>query len=154
MRHWGRFSPSISVSLANHSTDFSIIIIIRGWHNRPLSGRSVEWTQLDSTPPTIRIQIQLGDPSITTFEDLCSRLVFEGDRFESHPAHRLSWLRCFVVLISPFRQVLGCYLHYAMTNSFQFTNHPTNRSNILQILTYCYHKPQTTNTSYQMLGTW
>jgi hypothetical protein len=29
---------------------FSIIIITRDWHNRPLSGRSVEWTQLDSTP--------------------------------------------------------------------------------------------------------
>jgi hypothetical protein len=35
-RHWGRFSPSTSVSPANHSTDFSIIIITRGWHNRPL----------------------------------------------------------------------------------------------------------------------
>jgi hypothetical protein len=49
-RHWGRFSPSTSVSPANHSTNFSISIIIRGWHNRPNSGRSVEWTQLDSTP--------------------------------------------------------------------------------------------------------
>jgi hypothetical protein len=29
-RHWGRFSPSTSVSPANHSTDFSIIIITRG----------------------------------------------------------------------------------------------------------------------------
>jgi hypothetical protein len=49
-RHWGRFSPSTSVSLANHSTNFSIIIITRGWHNRPLGGRSAKWTQLDSTP--------------------------------------------------------------------------------------------------------
>jgi hypothetical protein len=49
-RHWGRFSLSTSVSLANHSTDFSIIIIARGSHNRPISGRSAEWTQLDSTP--------------------------------------------------------------------------------------------------------
>jgi hypothetical protein len=48
-RHWGRFSPSTSVSPANHSTDFFIIIITRGWHNRPISGRSAEWTQLDST---------------------------------------------------------------------------------------------------------
>jgi hypothetical protein len=47
----GRFSPSTSVSLANHhSTNFSIIIITRGWHNRPIGGRSVKWTQLDSTP--------------------------------------------------------------------------------------------------------
>jgi hypothetical protein len=30
-RHWGRFSPSISVSPANHHcTNFSIIIITRG----------------------------------------------------------------------------------------------------------------------------
>jgi hypothetical protein len=39
-----------SVSPANHhSTNFSIIIT-RGWHNRPIGGRSAEWTQLDSTP--------------------------------------------------------------------------------------------------------
>jgi hypothetical protein len=49
-RHWGRFSPSTSVSLANHSTNFSIIIITRGWHNRPVGSLSAEWTQLDSTP--------------------------------------------------------------------------------------------------------
>jgi hypothetical protein len=50
-RHWGRFSLSTSVFPANHhSTNFSIIIITRGWHNRPIGGRSVEWTQLDSTP--------------------------------------------------------------------------------------------------------
>jgi hypothetical protein len=50
-RHWGSVYPSISVSLANHlSTNFSIIIINRGWNNRPIGGRSAEWTQLDSTP--------------------------------------------------------------------------------------------------------
>jgi hypothetical protein len=39
------------VSPANHhSTNFSIIKITRGWHNRPIGGRSAEWTQLDSTP--------------------------------------------------------------------------------------------------------
>jgi hypothetical protein len=47
---WGRFSPSTLVSLANHPTNFSIIIITRGWHNGTISGRSAEWTQLDSTP--------------------------------------------------------------------------------------------------------
>jgi hypothetical protein len=36
---------------ADHSTDFSIIIITRGWHSRPLSGRSVEWTLIP--PPTM-----------------------------------------------------------------------------------------------------
>jgi hypothetical protein len=35
---------------ANHSTNFSIIVITRGWHNRPISVRSAGWTQLDSTP--------------------------------------------------------------------------------------------------------
>jgi hypothetical protein len=48
-RHWGRFSPSTSVSPANHSTDFSIIIITWGWHSRPS-----KWPQCrvdrDSTP--------------------------------------------------------------------------------------------------------
>jgi hypothetical protein len=44
---WGKFSPSTSVSPANHSTNFSIIIITRGWHNRPISGRSAEFIQLD-----------------------------------------------------------------------------------------------------------
>jgi hypothetical protein len=33
---------------ANHPTNFSIIIITLGWHNRPIGGRSAEWTQLDS----------------------------------------------------------------------------------------------------------
>jgi hypothetical protein len=46
--------PSTSVSPANHSTDFSIIIITRGWHNRPLSGCSVEWTLIP--PPTMQIK--------------------------------------------------------------------------------------------------
>jgi hypothetical protein len=34
--HWGRFSKSTSISPVNHSTNFSIIIITRGWYNRPL----------------------------------------------------------------------------------------------------------------------
>jgi hypothetical protein len=54
-RHRGRFSPSISVSHANHFINFSIIIITRGWHNRPISGRSAEWSNW--TPiPTIPIK--------------------------------------------------------------------------------------------------
>jgi hypothetical protein len=28
----------------------------RGWHNRPLSGRSADWTQLDSTPPLYQLK--------------------------------------------------------------------------------------------------
>jgi hypothetical protein len=34
----GQVFPSTSVSTANHSTNFSIITITRGWYNRPLSG--------------------------------------------------------------------------------------------------------------------
>jgi hypothetical protein len=52
----GRFCPSTSVSLANrHSTKFSIIIIIRGWHSRLIGSRSALWTKLGS-PPTIPIR--------------------------------------------------------------------------------------------------
>jgi hypothetical protein len=55
--HWDMFSPSTSVSPANHSTNFTIIIITRGWHNRPIGGRSAEWTQLDFTPPLYQLKI-------------------------------------------------------------------------------------------------
>jgi hypothetical protein len=49
--HWGSFSPSTSVSPANHhSTKFSIVIKWGGY-NRPIGGRRAEWAQLDSTPP-------------------------------------------------------------------------------------------------------
>jgi hypothetical protein len=44
------FFPSTSVSRANHCTNFSIVIITRGWHNRPIGGRSALWTQLGSIP--------------------------------------------------------------------------------------------------------
>jgi hypothetical protein len=56
--HWGKFSPSTSVSPANsHSTDCStliiiiiIIIIIWGWYNRPNSGQRTKWAQSHPTP--------------------------------------------------------------------------------------------------------
>jgi hypothetical protein len=56
-RHWGRFSPSTSVSPANHFTDFSIIIITRGWHNRPLVAAvsSRPWFH----PPICKLKITL-----------------------------------------------------------------------------------------------
>jgi hypothetical protein len=34
----------------HHSTNFSITITTRCWHNRPIGGRSAEWTQLDTSP--------------------------------------------------------------------------------------------------------
>jgi hypothetical protein len=38
-------------SPANHNfTNFSIIIIIGGWDNKPIDGLRAEWTQLESTP--------------------------------------------------------------------------------------------------------
>jgi hypothetical protein len=44
------FFPSNSVPPANHDSTNFIIIITRGWHNRPIDGRNAEWTQLDSNP--------------------------------------------------------------------------------------------------------
>jgi hypothetical protein len=59
-QHWDRFSLSTSVSPANcHSTNFSIIIITRGWHNRPIGGSSAEWAQLDSTPNYTNLKKQI-----------------------------------------------------------------------------------------------
>jgi hypothetical protein len=53
--HWGRFSPSTSVSPANsHSTDSFTFIIIRGWYNRPVSGRRTKWTQSHPTPRKLK----------------------------------------------------------------------------------------------------
>jgi hypothetical protein len=60
----GQLSPSTSVSPANHSTNFSIIIITRGWHNRHISGRSAEWTQLDSTPHYTNFNLKSQDKFI------------------------------------------------------------------------------------------
>jgi hypothetical protein len=63
-RHWGRFSPTTSISPANHhSTNFSIIVINKGWHNKPIGSRSVGWTQLDSTPHYTNLKnIRTGRP--------------------------------------------------------------------------------------------
>jgi hypothetical protein len=58
-RHWVRFSPSTFVSPASHSTNFSTIIITRDWHNRPISGRSAKWTQLDSTPQYTNLNLKI-----------------------------------------------------------------------------------------------
>jgi hypothetical protein len=44
---------------SHHSTNFSIIMITLSWHDRPISGRSAEWTQLDSTPHTIKTIISV-----------------------------------------------------------------------------------------------
>jgi hypothetical protein len=57
--HWGRFSPSTSVSPANHhSTNVSIIIITQGGHSRPIGGAvpsGANWTP----SPTIGIKKKL-----------------------------------------------------------------------------------------------
>jgi hypothetical protein len=44
------FSEYFSFPCQSFHTNFSIIIITRGWHNRPINGRSAEWTQLDFIP--------------------------------------------------------------------------------------------------------
>jgi hypothetical protein len=40
-------------------------------------------------------------------------------RFESHPGHRLSWRRCFMGFLSPFRRMLRWYLDLSTTACFQ-----------------------------------
>jgi hypothetical protein len=53
----GQFYPSTSVSHANHhSTNFFIIIITLGWHNRPIGDPSTEWAQLGSNPPLYQLK--------------------------------------------------------------------------------------------------
>jgi hypothetical protein len=52
-RHWGRFSPNISVSfpiLIPPTVPHSPTSIIQGWYNRPISGRRTKWTQSHPTP--------------------------------------------------------------------------------------------------------
>jgi hypothetical protein len=79
-RPWGRFSPSTSVSPANHhSTNFSIIIINRGWGNRHIGGRSAEWTQLDSTPHYTNYKKGLNDALC-----VCKKLL---NKFETDASH-------------------------------------------------------------------
>jgi hypothetical protein len=51
---WQVFSEYFGSPANHHSANFSIIIIIRGWHNTPTGGRSAEWTQLDSTTISIK----------------------------------------------------------------------------------------------------
>jgi hypothetical protein len=47
--HWDKFSLSTSVSPANSTAPHSSSII-RGWYNRPISGRRTKWTQSHPTP--------------------------------------------------------------------------------------------------------
>jgi hypothetical protein len=50
--HWGRFSPSTSVSPAKlQSTKFSILTITRGRYNRPEVAGVTSGPSLDSTLP-------------------------------------------------------------------------------------------------------
>jgi hypothetical protein len=44
------FSEYFGFHANHHSTDFSIIIITRGRHNKPIGVRSAQWTQFVSTP--------------------------------------------------------------------------------------------------------
>jgi hypothetical protein len=41
------FSEYFDFPANHHFTNFSVIIITRGWHNRAVGGRSAEWTQLN-----------------------------------------------------------------------------------------------------------
>jgi hypothetical protein len=76
-----------SVSPANHSTNFSIITITRGWHNRLISGRSAEWTQLDSTPHYTNLK-NLIPVKPKLWSGSCGQ--FGG--FFSHGCHQGQWV--------------------------------------------------------------
>jgi hypothetical protein len=55
--HWGRFSPSTSVSFASsHSNNCSTSssFNIRRWYNRPINGRHTKWTQSHPTPRNLK----------------------------------------------------------------------------------------------------
>jgi hypothetical protein len=51
------FSEYFGFPANHHSTNFSIIIISRGLHSRPIGGRSAEWTQLDYAPHYTSLKI-------------------------------------------------------------------------------------------------
>jgi hypothetical protein len=70
--HWGRFSQRSSVSPANHSTDCSTLTIIRGWYNRPNSGRRAKWTHL--TTPKGRISISITQLKPAEVQEVVSSL--------------------------------------------------------------------------------
>jgi hypothetical protein len=52
------FSGYFGFPCQSSFTNFSLIIISRGWHNKPIGGLSGEWTQLDP-PPSIPIKKKL-----------------------------------------------------------------------------------------------
>jgi hypothetical protein len=101
--HWGRFSPSTSVSLDNHhSTNFSIIIIIRGCHNRPTGGRSAEWTQLDYNPlPPV-------------FKSLLSGVSIDHERTYKFCKKLLLYVECYQHLLKTF------FLRYVDTSPYRY----------------------------------
>jgi hypothetical protein len=55
--HWGRFSPSTSVSSANHhSTNFSIVIVIRGWQNKAYWWPQCRVDRIGQHPPAYQFK--------------------------------------------------------------------------------------------------
>jgi hypothetical protein len=129
-RHWGRFSPSISVSLANHSTDFSIIIITRDWHNRPLSGSSVEWTLI----PTPTMQIKKKQPIFRRKFSPRSR------GLKSKPSKILADF-CFLLLRSVSSKRLLTFTGYkTLYSELQDTSYAMPWAPHIQIIicTYCH----------------
>jgi hypothetical protein len=65
--HWGRFSPSISVSPANsHSISCSTLIIVRGWYSGPTVCHRVDSV---SPRPMTRKTRSSGENQSPTFPD-------------------------------------------------------------------------------------
>jgi hypothetical protein len=120
--HWGRFSPSTSVSPANHSINFSIIIITRVWKNRPLVAAvpsGPNWTPpptnylavcLSVYPPLIFVKRLLKLPCCVCVPH--NFIVFYEVRVMSKESRRLAPLRnnCYL-LVHPI-----CFLIWILWN--------------------------------------
>jgi hypothetical protein len=79
--------------------------IIRGWYNRPISGRHTKWTQshpIRRNPPPPKKKTLFVTGQVGSGGDV-SDLYSGGARFESWLGHWLSWLWNFMVFIQPFQ---------------------------------------------------
>jgi hypothetical protein len=111
----GRFSPSTSVSLANHSTEFSVIIITWGWHNRPLCGRSLDRTLI---PPT-SMQIK---KKITYFLQY-SFFVFDFVLFNSFNRQLSMYIKCIYNIHPQILHSITCSGYKLIKGKYKNINH-------------------------------
>lgn len=70
-------------------------------------------------------------------------VVVEHSCFKSRPGDKLSWLRYFVVFLSPSRKIIRCILNFSHSNffpnNFQLTIHLSSHYSMLYIPRYLRH---------------